>query len=346
MKKLLTFTLLLAFSTTLLASTLPLSSRTDVHAFIEQMVEQDHFDKAALTKLFDKVNLHPEIIVSITKPYEAKPWHIYRGLFVNAKRINGGVRYWHSHEQELRKAEQKFGIPASMIVAILGIETVYGQQQGRYRVLESLSTLAFNYPRRAKFFQRELREFLLLTREQKIDPFKPLGSYAGAIGAPQFMPSSYRAYAVDFSGNGRKDLVNNDTDVIGSIANYFKRHGWIKGRLVAIPAHVKGDAYTQLQTSARHHSAYKPDVTIADLKRYGITANRYLDAKRKAHVIKLDNKKNNEYWLGFHNFYVITRYNSSKLYAMAALQLSREIQQRYERSKKVAENQSSSPASA
>lgn len=317
--------------------TIPLSMRTDINAFIDARVKQNHFDRAKLTALFDQVQLLPEVIFSITKPYEAKPWHVYRKLFITEPRIDNGVKFWQSHEKDLKRAEKKYGVPIPIIVAILGVETIYGQQQGGYRVMDSLTTLAFNYPKRAKFFQKELREFLLLTRSEKMDPFKPKGSYAGAIGQPQFMPSSYRQYAVDFDGDGQKDLVGNDSDVIGSVAHYFKVHGWVKGGMITVPAKVKGKRYQSLlRNQKRHHTSYKTSHRVSDLKQYGVTPGAPIKSSRqRALLIDLQGDDDKTlHFLAFHNFYVITRYNSSKLYAMAVYDLSQAIDKAYKKAAK------------
>lgn len=318
------------------AKTIPLSMRTDINAFIAVQAKQNHFKRKQLAELFDKVKLLPEVIYSISKPYEAKPWYEYEKLFITEPRIDQGVKFWKNHEKDLQRASKKYGVPIPIIIAILGVETIYGQQQGGYRVIDSLTTLAFNYPKRAPFFQKELREFLLLTRKEKIDPLEPKGSYAGAIGQPQFMPSSYRQYAVDFSGDGKKDLVNNDSDVIGSVANYFKQHGWVPGGMIAVPATVKGTRYkVLLRNQKRHHTSYKATHSLRDLQRYGVTPTKKIkNTKQKSLLIDLQADDNKTlYYLTFHNFYVITRYNSSKLYAMAVLELSQEIQAAYDKAK-------------
>lgn len=334
----LTALLLSFFTIASFASQLPLSSRTDVDTFIDNMVQRYHFKKDDLAALFDKVELHPEIIKSITKPYEAKPWYEYEELFINEPRIKGGVKFWKKHQSDLARAQKRYGVPASMIVAIIGVETIYGQRQGKYRVIDALTTLSFNYPRRAKFFQKELREFLLLTRDEKMDPLSPLGSYAGAMGQPQFMPSSYRSYAVDFTGNGKKDLVNDSVDVIGSVANYFAKHGWVRGQPIAMPVSLQGNGYKSLLTNnKRHHTSYKPNYSVAQLKQHGVKPAKSVSNKLRAALLEFQDEKAKEYWLGFTNFYVITRYNSSKQYAMAAYQLSQKIESAYQEETKQTE---------
>ena len=307
-----------------MAATVPhklrFSQRTDVNKFIQQMVKDEHFKKADLETLFDKVEIQAKVIPSISKPHEAMPWYRYRPIFLTQKRVVKGVDFWKHHKKELQRAEKRFGVPANIIVAILGVETYYGKIQGSYHVIDTLSTLSFNYPPRSKFFRKELTQFLLLCREQKLNPLKPLGSYAGAIGQPQFMPSSYRHYAIDFDGDGVSDLMTKETDVIGSVANYFKENGWKKGGMVVERAAVTGDKFKQINTRKR-----KPRLLLADLQHFGVTPLGKLDANTKTRFFVLNDKDKDEYWLGLNNFYVITRYNTSKHYAMAVYELSQEL---------------------
>jgi len=211
-------------------------------------------------------------------------------------------------------------VPPHIIVAILGVETLYGKHQGNYRVIDALSSLAFSYPRREKFFKKELAQFLLLTREENIDPLSIKGSYAGAMGQPQFMPSSYRYYAVDGTGNRKRDLLNSDADVIFSIANYFKQHGWQAKQDIVAPAIVKNSKYVAINAAAR-----KAKYPIKTLAKYDIRPLKPQPDARLAGLIILNAKTQPEFWLGFNNFYVITRYNTSKLYAMAVYELAQEI---------------------
>lgn len=304
--------------------------RKDVQAFINEMVKKHKFKKPALETLFSQVKIRPQVIQHINKPLEKNPWHTYEMLFVNEWRIQHGVEFWNKYANALRQAEQTFGVPASIIVATIGIETKYGQRTGGYRVMDSLTNLAFNSSR-GKYFRSELEEFLLLTREQHLDPMKVMGSYAGAIGQPQFMPSSYRYYAINFSKSGKIDLMNNEVDVIGSIANYYKKHGWKTHEPVAVPAAVVGKRYDYLLSDSNKMNQY---MTIGELSRYGIVPKgKTFDDDMKVRVIELQNRFSSEYWLGFHNFYVIKRYNASDLYAMAVFQLGNYILALRERSK-------------
>ena len=293
--------------------------RQNVQAFIQQMVKKHGFKKQGLMALFSNVKLRPQVMRQINKPLEKEPWHTYQMLFVNEWRIKHGVQFWNKYKIALNKAEDTYGVPASIIVATIGIETKYGQATGEYRVIDSLSNIAFSASPRAAFFRTELEQFLLLTRDEHLDPLKITGSYAGAIGQPQFMPSSYRYYAVNFSRSGKTDLMHNEVDVIGSIANYYKKHGWTPGEPVAIQAIMIGHRYNYLL----QHDQINQPLTLSTLTRYGIVPKYKIpQANLTVKVIELQNRFSKEYWLGFHNFSVIKRYNSSDLYAMAVFQLS------------------------
>lgn len=296
------------------------SERADVKLFIQEMVDKHHFDATKLTALFKDVTLKQKIVDAITRPAEAKPWHQYRPIFVTETRINEGVKFWNENEAALKAAEAKYGVPPEIIVAIIGVETRYGRHKGGYRVMDALSTLAFAYPERAKFFRSELEQYLLLAREEKLDPLEIKGSYAGAMGKSQFISSSYRNYAVDFDGDGKRDLWNNNADAIGSIANYFKRHKWQAGGAVAAPAIVGSNGIQQLVKEG-----YKPHSTVAELRQRGVTAKSKVDPDALGALIELKTRAGHEYWLGLNNFYVITRYNHSPLYAMAVHQLGQAI---------------------
>lgn len=294
-------------------------AREDVQAFIHTMVSKHHFKKTELQKLFSEVKIRPQIIASLNAPLEKKPWHFYQRLFVSDWRVKNGLKFWKQHEAALTRAEKEYGVPASIIVATIGVETKYGQRIGDYRVIDSLSNIAFSRSPRAKFFRSELTEFLLLAREQRLNPLKVMGSYAGAIGQPQFMPSSYRRYAVNFSKSGKTDLVGNQVDVIGSVANYYSKHGWQSHTPVAAKALMIGHRYLYLVKKAEIPKYMR----VGELTRYGIVPeNKMTSDELKAKVIELQNYYNKEYWLGFHNFEVIRRYNASDLYAMAVYQLS------------------------
>ncbi len=307
-------------------SNTPLVKRKDVQAFIDMMVKKYDFNRQKLNAVFTKAKVQPIIITSIKKPYEAKPWYEYRPIFLTDKRVNAGVKFWQQNQKALSQAEKTYGVPASVIVAIIGVETFYGKNTGKFSALDALSTLAFDYPPRAKFFRKELVAFLLLTREENIDPTTVLGSYAGAMGLPQFMPSSYRHYAVDFNGNGNSNIFNNPADAVGSIANYLRKNGWQAQQPIAEPAKVKDTKLKGIETTRK-----KPKFTLQQLQQHGITGADKLPLTTPANFVELaSNSAHPEYWLAFHNFYVITRYNTSILYAMAVYQLSQQIQHQYQ----------------
>lgn len=295
-----------------------------VQAFIDEMVAKHQFKRTELEELFARVEYQPRIIQIMQAPHEAKPWYIYRSTFITDARAKAGVKFWKEHEQILEQIEQQYGVPASIIVAVLGVETYYGSMQGNYRVLDALSTLAFNYPPRAAFFKSELEHFLLMTREANINPEQFVGSYAGAFGKTQFMPSSYRRYAVTFNHAGYSDLINNDADVIVSVANYFKQNGWHPREEIAAPAKTSGTRYPALVSQDM-----KPTHTVAYWKRMGVVPAFPLPLVQPAALLKLQQKTGAEYWLGLHNFYVLSRYNPRLNYAMAVYQLSLKISEMY-----------------
>lgn len=302
----------------------PFSKRPDVQTYIQNISKEYHFDPAALDALFNTVQIQPAIITSITKPYEKKPWDVYQQIFLQEKRIKNGVAFYTKHRAVLEAAEKKYGVPAPIIVAILGVETYYGVEQGKYRVLDALSTLGFDYPPRAPFFRKELTEFLLLCRQLNLDPTSVQGSYAGAIGQSQFMPSSYRHYAIDVSGEGFSDLRNNPHDAIFSVANYLNKNGWVAGEPIATPARMEGNEYKKLNLDAK-----TPLYTMQQLKEYGVTPMYYppVVPEKPVGIVKFDTStKETQYWIGFKDFYVITRYNTSQQYAMAVFLLAAEIQ--------------------
>ena len=254
-----------------------------------------------------------------------KTWEVYRNLFLTQERVQAGIDFWRTNQQALARAEKQFGVPADMIVAIIGVETLYGKHQGNYRVLDALTTLAFHYPKRSEFFTKELREYLLLCREHHVSALKYMGSYAGAIGKPQFMPSSYRFYAVDYTGKGRPDLVSEDSDVIGSVANYFYKHGWKSNGLVAQPATVSGNDYKRLTTNSK-----VPDYTLQYLNRAGVKLeNHGMMQPNKAGLIELTTPNGPEYWVAYPNFYVITHYNTSPQYALVVYLLAQQLRNQW-----------------
>lgn len=317
------FAVVFTLSVTATASTRPVD-KNKARTFIQEMVKQHKFDAKELEKVFDKARIHQSILDAIARPAEAKPWHQYRPIFLTEQRIKGGVKFWNENAVQLKKASKKFGVPPEIIVAIIGVETRYGRHKGRFPVIDSLSTLAFDYPKRSKFFRSELKHFLLMAREEKLDPNEQLGSYAGAMGMPQFISSSFRSYAIDFDGDGSRDLWDNRADVIGSVGNYFKRHGWQKGEPIVDPVKVNGKKFNKLLTKD-----LQPKWTPAVLNKHGITLPVQREKDRKGTLLELElGKKKAEYWIGWKNFYVISRYNHSALYSMAVYQLAEEIRKR------------------
>ena len=302
-----------------------LTKRKDVQGFIKTMQDKHGFAQESLTKWFTQTRIQPSIIKAISRPAEKKPWHVYRKIFLTESRIDGGVEFWNRHADLLKRAQTQYGIDPEIIVGIIGVETRYGRHKGSYRVIDALTTLGFDYPPRSKFFRSELEHYLLMTREEKVDPMSLKGSYAGAMGQPQFISSSYRSYAIDFDNDGKRDIWDNPADAIGSVANYLARHGWQRGK--SITHRVEATATTA--PSLLKETTLKPTHTIASLKNKGMgKIDPDLDANARAAMINLDAGSVQEHWLGLDNFYAITRYNHSALYAMAVYQLAQEIRQR------------------
>lgn len=290
----------------------------DVAAFISEMTNGYGFASEQLSGLFAQVERKQAILDAISRPAEkVKPWKDYRPIFITDARIARGVVFWQQNAEALARAEKEYGVAAQVIVAIIGVETFYGGNTGNYRVIDALSTLGFDYPPRAPFFRQQLKEFLLLAREQQADPLTLKGSYAGAMGLPQFMPSSFRAYAVDFDGDGRINIWSNPTDAIGSVASYFKQHGWTAGGQVVSRAQVRGDQVDQGLTVG-----IEPVKTVGELRALGWSSHDALRADMPVTAFRFDGADGPEYWMGLSNFYAITRYNRSAMYAMAVHQLS------------------------
>jgi len=315
---LLSLVFLVGFSHTVFSAETPFGQRPEVRSFIKQMVKKHHFKEAQLITVFNNVKIRHSITRSFHLQLEENPWYRYQMFFVTEWRIREGVRFWNEHKNVLERAEKTYGVPASLIVATIGVETKYGHSTGGYRVIDALTNLAFGNSPRANFFKDELEQFLLLSREQHLDPLRVMGSYAGAIGQTQFMPSSYRHYAVDFSGDKHIDLSHNISDVIGSIANYYHKMGWAYSEPVAVQASVAGYRYQSLLSSSDF-------VQVNNLSSYGIMPREPVSPDQKAKLIALQGYFRNEYWLSFHNFDVIKKYNRSTLYAMAVYQLSEYI---------------------
>ncbi|NQD91549.1 lytic murein transglycosylase B [Pseudomonas sp. CrR25] len=289
-----------------------------VAEFVAEMTRDYGFAGEQLVNLFAEAQRKQAILDAISRPAEkVKPWKDYRPIFITDSRIARGVDFWREHAATLARAEQEYGVPAQVIVAIIGVETFYGGNTGSYRVLDALSTLAFDYPPRAPFFRKELREFLMLAREEQVDPLTLKGSYAGAMGMPQFMPSSFRAYAVDFDGDGHINIWSNPVDAIGSVASYFKRHGWQPGAPVVSAARVQGE-----QAEQGLSKGLDPLHNVGELRRLGWSSSDRLSDELPVTAFRLEGAEGDEYWMGLPNFFVITRYNRSVMYAMAVNQLA------------------------
>ena len=318
------FTTLFCFNS-LTHADAPITKRQDVQRFINKMVKQHGFKKDELVTVFNDVKIQPQIIDSMNAPYEKKDWDTYRDIFLTPQRLQAGIEFWQANQKVLAQAEKKYHVPASIIVAILGVETLYGKHQGNYRVIDALSTLAFDYPKRSDFFTKELSEYLLLCREHHVNPSQYTGSYAGAIGKPQFMPSSYRYYATDFKTNPSIDLVNDDQAVIASVANYFHRHGWQMNQGIVQQAKVTEQAIHHVNT--QYKKAIYPTNHLIQLGIQPLTAS--INPPTKAGVIELTTLNGAEYWLAYPNFYVITRYNSSPQYALVVYLFSQQLQKHW-----------------
>lgn len=299
-----------------------ISGREDVHAFINEMHEKHDYDKSFLTNAFKNTVIKQSTLKAISRPAEGLPWYKYRKIFLTDKRIKDGVQFWRENIDSLAKVENQFGVPPEIVVAIIGVETAYGQNTGGFRIIDALSTLAFEYPRRAKFFRSELEQFFLLVREQGFEPTSLTGSYAGAMGLPQFMPSSYRHYAFNLDDNSKIDIWNNPADTIGSVANYFHVHGWQKNQTVVIPYKPQDSGYKDLLSEG-----LKPIHSLETLAMRNINID--IDTNSLIKILELEQENSTDVWLALQNFYVITRYNHSQLYAMAVYQLSEAIKQSY-----------------
>lgn len=293
----------------------------EAEAFARDLEQRHGFAAATILGQFAEIRPNARVLQLIAPPTSPtqRSWERYRPRFVNEQRIAGGVRFWQDNAVTLARARALYGVPEEVIVAIIGVETVYGRNTGGFSVLEALATLAFQYPRRADYFRTELEQFLLLTRENGLDPLAVKGSFAGAIGIPQFMPGSQRRYAVDFDGDQRVDLANSVDDAIGSVARFLEQHGWQAGQPVAVPANLPGKPDASLL-----EAGIRPSLRAGDLFDRGILAA----AAPESTVTLVDlvsPERETEYWLGFENFYVITRYNRSSFYAMSVYQLAEEI---------------------
>ena len=302
------------------------SNRADVNAFVEKLAANSVYSEEELVALFSGVKKQGHLFDLLNRPAEKElEWYQYRPIFIKQKRIDLGVKFWRDNQQLLSEVSVKTGVPEQIIVAIIGVETYYGIYKGKDPVLDSLVTLAFDYPKRASFFTRELEQFLLLVKEQKLNARELKGSYAGAMGMPQFIASSYRSYAVDFDGDGQVNLFDSIADITASVANYFVKHGWRAEEAVAGPLTVQETNSLENLTPG-----VKPSYKWSDLAQSGLQSKTELAPDTAVALVRLEQKNHSEYWVGMQNFYVITRYNHSELYAMAVYQLSLLIKARME----------------
>jgi membrane-bound lytic murein transglycosylase B len=300
------------------------TKRSDVKDFINHMAQTYDFKKRPLRKLLAAAQLQPAILEAMDKPAEkAKLWFEYRPIFLTERRIREGTDFWLAHRSALEAGSTRSGVPPEYIAAILGVETYYGRLTGNYRVLDALSTLAFDYPARSKFFRDELEQYLLLTRDAHFDPRALKGSYAGAMGAPQFMPSNYRRYAVDADADGRVDLWSNWDDVCASVGNYLKEHGWNAGEPVLSEATV-----TEQKPEDLDGRKLALSETVGSLKDKGVQFDSTQPPDAPAMLIAADEADGVHWRVGFNNFFSITRYNHSALYAMAVVELAGAVKQR------------------
>ena len=305
--------------------------RDAAKSMIRELVAEG-LDEQRIRTVLGSAECQPKILESIARPAEkTHTWATYQKIFLQESRVQKGVAFAQEHEATLTRAEQTYGVPREIILAIIGVETRYGQHMGTYRVVDALATLGFDYPPRGKFFSKQLKALFELEQQAHIDANTITGSYAGAMGFGQFIPTSYQAYAVDFDNDGVTDLVNNPVDAIGSVANYFSEHNWQPGLPVAARTQIKGEGYLPLAKKG-----YKPGFTLAKARAAGVTplsCNATITSEfcfdlpdnTRVALLDLQGTDGTEFWLATDNFYTITRYNHSRLYAMAVLQLSRQL---------------------
>jgi len=297
--------------------------RKDVKEFIAEMVSKHKFTSRQLTRVFAQAQYQPTIVRAMDQGPESAlaSWQAYRANFVRPDRIEAGAQFWSRNADALKRAAAEYGVAEEIIVGIIGVETTFGRNIGTYRVIDALSTLAFDYPKRSAYFRGELEHYLVFARDQKIDPLRVKGSYAGAIGIPQFMPGSYRRFAVDFDGDGQINLATSPTDAIGSIGNFLKSHGWARGEPAAYGAEVSGDAWRKLA-----ETGVAPLHRFADLSGYGVKPVKTLPADTLCALVELETPgQPPEVRVTLQNFFVLTRYNRSNLYAAAVLDLAAEV---------------------
>lgn len=301
------------------------ANNPNAQQFIDKMVNKHGFDRQQLQEILSQAKRLDSVLrlmdnqaptTSVKPPSGPNgAWLRYRKKFITPNNVQNGVVFWNQYEDALNRAWQVYGVPPEIIVGIIGVETRWGRVMGKTRILDALATLSFNYPRRAEYFSGELETFLLMARDEQDDPLNLKGSFAGAMGYGQFMPSSYKQYAVDFSGDGHINLWD-PVDAIGSVANYFKAHGWVKGDQVAVMANGQAPGLP---------NGFKTKYSISQLAAAGLTPQQPLGNHQQASLLRLDVGTGYQYWYGLPNFYTITRYNHSTHYAMAVWQLGQAV---------------------
>ena len=296
------------------------SENDETVKFIDYMAQKHGYEKSYLEAVFQRAKYQERVVrIMNRQPEGTMTWERYRGIMVNESRISAGKEFIKSHKQDLKRAEKIYAVPAEIIASIIGIETRYGRIKGNIRVIDSLSTLAFDYPRRSKFFKVQLEEFLLLSREENFNLEEIEGSIAGAMGYGQFMPDSYRDYAVDFDNDGVRDILNNPIDAIGSVANFLNKKGKWKPN---VPIAIRAKAISEVKEIT---SSFKPYMTEIELEEFGLEATEIIPSNLKFVPISLNLEDGYEYWLGFDNYQSISRYNRSKLYVMAVFEFSNSL---------------------
>jgi peptidoglycan lytic transglycosylase B len=297
-------------------------NRKEVQEFVAEMVKKHGFSRKDLTRVLAQAQYQPAIVRAMDQPPESAlgSWLAYRAIFIKPERIQAGAEFWNRNADTLKRAASEFGVPEDVIIGIIGVETTFGRNVGTYRVIDALATLAFDYPKRGAYFRGELENYLVFSRDQGIDPLRVKGSYAGAIGIPQFMPGSYRRFGVDFDGDGQINLATS-ADAIGSIGNFLKSHGWVRGQPVAFSAEASGDAWRKLAGNG-----IVPATRFADLASYGLKTAADLPGDTLCALIELESPgQPSDVRVTLQNFFVLTRYNRSNLYAAAVLDLGAEI---------------------
>lgn len=298
-------------------SPIPYIERPEVRAWVDRIVDEHGLPAERVHKLISDCKYQPKVIASVRRPAESKPWHWYRNIFLTDARIHRGRIYLEEHSNLLKEAERIYQVPAEVIAAIVAAESDFGRNTGAHPVLDTLVTLGFDYSPRGEFFRKQLEQLFLLEREAGLDIKRLHGSWAGALGQAQFIPSSYRDFAVDGDGDGRRDLWDSPADIIFSIANYFHKHHWRLGEPVAELIHPEDPEALPLS------KALLPDIQSEQLAASGIRLQN--STVEPVAVHRFENASSSEYWVGYHNFYVITRYNHSALYALMIHQLSRAL---------------------